>query len=393
MDSSVVSSTSDLKMGSITSDTHKMSAKNEHEEEKETFLHTGVDFEDDDDLASQAKSSLNSQLCLPNGYDVVAVRETLLSEAPFVKRGSRAFWRRMMDTPEFVGTVLNMYHHVLGVISDSGVIHMEKLEELQDSPLIETISNHFANMYFGMTQHERDIFLPKLPELLLFMVINALQAALPKHQRMYMSCRFREIILDWSGELFCGIRPSDSRVGRAWMFDDCNDSAVMTASHSNQFLAALDGTVTRKTKVSHHPLSAARSYFNFDHSPLIGMYIERNNPGALQIKNKLRVTLSHFPSRPLVTLQTGLRKTVRLRERHTDEKRIKQTIRRGNNSRKEMMENYDAARNSYKRDTHRIQEALKYKLAELSGKKLSQKEEYLMQSATLGGAEFTAHSA
>ena len=55
------------------------------------------------------------------------------------------------------------------------------------------------------------------------------------------------------------------------------------------------------------------------------------------------------------------------------------------------MEGYEKARSGYKRDTHRIREALKYKMAELSGKTLSEKEKYAMQSATLGGVEFGGH--
>lgn len=388
MDASVVSSVATVQTGGL----GETFSRSKDEGKDETFHQTAVFFDDDEDLASQARSALSTQdLRLPNGYDVVAIRETLLSEAPFVSRGSRAFWRRMMDTPEFVGTITNMYHHILGVISDSGVVHMDKLDDINDSSLIETMSNHFANIYFGLSQHERDIFLPKLPELLIFMVINALQAALPKHQRLYMSVKFREILLDWTGELFNGMRGSSSKVGRDWLFEDCNDAQVMTAVHSNQYLSSLNGTLTRKKKLAICPISTARSYYNFDHSPLVRMYIARNNPGALQIKNKLRVTLSHYPERPLVTLQEGLRKTVRLRERYTDDRRVKRTIKRGKDTRKELMEGYEKARSGYKRDTHRIREALKYKMAELSGKTLSEKEKYAMQSATLGGVEFGGH--
>ena len=81
---------------------------------------------------------------------------------------------------------------------------------------------------------------------------------------------------------------------------------------------------------------------------------------------------------------------MRVRERYTEDKKVKQTIRRGRDKRREIMDAYENDRSSYKRDTARIREALKYRMAELSGKKLSKKEEYLAQSATLGGAEFKA---
>ncbi len=357
-----------------------------------TFHQTQVDFtEEDESLESQMEHAMDSQILrFPNGYDVVAVRETLLSEAAFVSQSTRGFWRRLMDSEEFVGCVKNMYHHLLGCFSESGVIYMEKLADINDSPLIEDMSNHFANMYFGLSRSERDIFLPKLPESLLFMVVNALQAALPKHQRIYMSCRFREILLDWCGELFYGMRVSSSRAGRDWIFADCNELSIVTADKPNKFVQSLDMTLSRREKKAKFPISTTRSYYNFEHSPLISMYIARNNKGALQIKNKMGVTLSHLPHRPLVTLQEGLVKTVRVRERYTEDKKVKQTIRRGRDKRREIMDAYENDRSSYKRDTARIREALKYRMAELSGKKLSKKEEYLAQSATLGGAEFKA---
>ena len=356
-----------------------------------TFHQTQVDFTEEENLELQVEQALNSKvLRFPNGYDVVAVRETLLGEAGFVTQSTRGFWRRLMDTEEFVGCVRNMYHHLLGCFSESGVLYMENLADIHESHLIEDMSNHFANIYFGISRSERDIFLPKLPELLLFMVVNALQAALPKHQRIYMSCKFREILLDWCGELFCGMRASNSRVGRDWLFADCNEMSIVTAERKNKFVRSLDMTLDRREKTARFPISTTRIYYNFEHSPLIGMYIARNNRGALQIKNKMCVTLSHIPHRPLVTLQDGLIKTVRVRERYTEDKKVKQTIRRGHDKRREIMETYEKGRSSYKRDTARIRDALKFRMNELSGKKLSKKEEYLAQSATLGGEEFKA---
>ena len=66
---------------------------------EDTFKQTAVGIEDD--LVSAKSGSTNWSLApaldLPNGYDVVAVRETLLSEAPFVNRGNRSIWRRWME--------------------------------------------------------------------------------------------------------------------------------------------------------------------------------------------------------------------------------------------------------------------------------------------------------
>ena len=289
----------------------------------DTFHQTQVDFIEEDNLELRVEEELNSRaLRFPNGYDVVAVRETLLSEAAFVTQATRGFWRRLMDTEEFVGCVKSMYHHLIGCFSESGVINMEKLTDIHESHLVEDMSKHFANIYFGLVAVNEIYFCRSYrSELLLFMVVNALQAALPKHQRIYMSCRFREIILDWCGELFYGMRASNSRVGRDWIFADCNEMSIVTAERKNKFVQSLDMTLEARQKKAKFPISTTRTYYNFEHSPLISMYIARNNKAALQIKNKMCVTLSHLPHRPLVTLQEGLIKTVRVREQYTEDNR------------------------------------------------------------------------
>ena len=252
-----------------------------------TFQHTAIgsfDEENDDDPVRRTK-----RLQLPNGYDVVATRETLLGEAPFVSRGNRAFWRRMMDNSQFVDILTCSYHHILACISDSGVVYEDRLVDIHDSALIESISNNFADIYFGISRHERDLFIPKLPELLCFMAINALQAAQPKHQRLYMSVKFREILMDWGTELFGGVRQSQTKVGKEWIFLDCNEQKVMTTSKPSKFTIDFIDAKKRRAK-SQYPINTIGSSYMLDHSPLIKMYIERNNKSCHLIKNKLNVT-------------------------------------------------------------------------------------------------------
>ena len=347
----------------------------------DTFHHTAIGIEEEDSKSFTGDGVESTKyLKMPNGYDVVAVRESLLSEAPFVSRGNKAFWRRMMDTPQFDQVLKCTYHHVLGCISDTGIVHEEKLVDIHESTLVESMSNNFADIYFGTSRHERDIFLPKVPELLCYMVLNALQAALPKHHRLYTSIHFREILIDWSAELFGGLRQSHPQTGREWFFAECSEGRLVTTNRPSKFTQALDAT--RNRAKSQYPLNSIGSSYALDHSPLIEMYIQRNNRSSKLVKNRLRVTWSHFPDRPLTNLQPGLMKSVRFRERMTDDSEIKQVMRRSNSMRRTIMTEFDVSTASYTRDMHRMKEALKTNLRVLSHVKVSRKKEYEAMAAT-----------
>ena len=287
-----------------------------------------------------------------------------------------------MDSPQFEAMLTCYYHHIIGCISDTGIVHEEKMVDIHESPLVESISNNFADVFFGASRHERDLFIPKLPELLCYMAINALQAAQPKHQRLYTSIQFREILIDWGSEMFAGVRQSHTKVGKEWIFADCNEMRLVTTSRPSIFTQAMDTQAMRAK--SHYPLNSIGSSYLLDHCPLIEMYIQRNNKSCNLIKNKLRVTLSHFPSRPLTTLQPGLLKSVRFRERKTDDKEIRQAIKRSNSMRRSIMTEFDGSNASYSKDMHRMKEALKTKLRVLANVKVSRKQEYA--AAKAGGS-------
>jgi len=102
----------------------------------------------------------------------------------------------------------------------------------------------------------------------------------------------------------------------------------------------------RRTK-GKYPINSVRSCYLLDHSPLVGMYIEKNNPSCNILQNKLKMTLSHLPTRPLTTVQSGLIKTVRFRDRHCDDKETLQTIRRGNSTRRSVMQEFTESKSKY----------------------------------------------
>jgi len=355
-----------------------------HSSDHSTFHNTAVAFEEEDRFHGLDPVEATKYLKFPNGYDIVATRETLLSDAPFVSRGNKSFWRRMMDTPQFEAMLTCYYHHILGCISETGIVHEEKLVDIHESPLVESMSNNFADIFFGASRHERDLFIPKLPELLCYMALSALQAAAPKHQRLYTSIQFREILIDWGSEMYAGVRQSHTKVGREWIFADCNEMRLVMTSRPSLFTLAMD-TQSKRAK-SHYPLNTIGSCYLLDHCPLIEMYIQRNNKSCNLIKNKLRVTLSHFPSRPLTSLQPGLLKSVRFRERKTDDREIRQAIKRSNNMRRTIMTEFDGSNASYAKDMHRMQESLKTNLRVLAQVKGTKKLEHAAAAAAAATA-------
>jgi hypothetical protein len=359
----------------------------------DTFQHTGLNLTTDTDAFDSDPVAATKLLKLPNGYDVVAIRESLLSVAPFVSRGNKGFWRRMMGNSNFESMLTCTYHHVLQCISDAGVVHEERLVNIHDSPLIEAISNNFADIYFGSSRSERDIFIPKLAELLCYMIISALQAAAPKHQRMYMSNQFRELLIDWGTEMFGGLRQSQTRLGREWIFQDCADVRLVTTSKPCQFTSTLDAKAQSRAKTARYPMSSVGSCYLLDHSPLIDMYIQRNNKSCNLIKNKLRVTLSHFPSRPLTTLQPGLLQPVRFRERKTDHKEIRQVMRRSNSMRRTILSEFDTTKADYGRDMQRLKESLKTSMRVLNNVQVTRKEAYEARLAATIGTGIAAAAA
>lgn len=315
-----------------------------------------------------------STLTLPNGYNVVAVRETLLSEASFVTRTNKPFWRRMMDNEQFVTMFTAGFHHVLDCVSENGMVLIERLTGMQDSEFIHIMSSNLAEMYYTFQRGERDVFLPKLPELICFMIINALQAAVPKHQRIFNSIRFRELIIDWSTELVGGIRNINTRVGKEWFFVDASDLPIMCSQDVSSFSSAMTECLAKRTSCT-LPLNSVGSRYHLDHSPLVAMFIDKNNPSLASstAKNVLHVTLSHDPDRPLMSLQKGLMKTTKFREKKVDLDVMKDYRKEAQRTRTRILKEYSESKTNMNDDINRLHEGMRASIAMLKGKKISKK--------------------
>jgi len=341
------------------------------------------------DVAAPVAGGINvKKLRLPHGFNVVAVRETLLAEAPFVNRGNKQFWRRMMDNDQFICMITTGFHHVVECIMDSGMVDLEKFcDTSSHSELLDEMGNSLAEIFFSFTREERDVFLPKLPELLCFVWVNALQAALPRHQRVFNSFRFREIILDWSTELLGGIRSMNVRAGREWFFQDAVEMPVMTTGSGSIFQAAVtDALAVRKTVL---PLNSVGCRYNLDHSPLVARYIDKNGPSvaASTAKNILHVTMTHDPGRPLLSLQKGLDKTVRFRERRVDAESVNDYRKEAAQKRVALLKEYNRSKNILQEDIGKLRTGMRAAIAMLKSGKAAGKSDTkaLLASALVTG--------
>lgn len=84
---------------------------------------------------------------------------------------------------------------------------MDALYDLYNNEICQNfIAQNMVTLYLlpNTTIHERDNFFRKMPEVLCYLIINALQFAQTKHHRIFSSNKFREIILDFLLELITG---------------------------------------------------------------------------------------------------------------------------------------------------------------------------------------------
>ena len=302
--------------------------------------------------------------------NLVALRETFLSEAPFVNRSNKLFWNKWIECNEFVSMMSSAFQFVQNCISESGSVSLDKLNDITHSPSISAMSNNLADMFFLQNPRARDMFFNRLPEILCFMVLTALQISNPKNHRLFNSSRFRELLLDLFNELLCGMRPTDSRRNSEWLFEDTNDSQIMT-SNSNMSMSLSQEALQRRSGGNLNKLASAQSTYTIGHSPLIGSHLgvqSQKHP----IQNTLKLTLCHLPNRPLICLSDGdMLKNVR--ERKISQDIILSTVHGGQARRIELKKDYIHSKATLRQDKSNLRESLKINLAVLDNVPVSNK--------------------
>ena len=118
--------------------------------ESDTFFATavpglGINVDDDDELPITPVFPLSSpkravvsigdfdpaEVKLPITINIVAVRETLFADAPFISKNNKAFWRRMVDSKQFSLILAASYNFLAGCLTDSGAVLLDKLNSIQ----------------------------------------------------------------------------------------------------------------------------------------------------------------------------------------------------------------------------------------------------------------------
>jgi hypothetical protein len=88
-------------------------------------------------------------LRLPDVVNFVALRETCLSEAPFVSRSSRRFWKKWMDSSHYITILCSTLKILSGTINDVGSVDARALY----APQVRTIRILYTIRYILYTMY------------------------------------------------------------------------------------------------------------------------------------------------------------------------------------------------------------------------------------------------
>ena len=130
------------------------------------------------------------ELNLPGTISIITLTETLLAHAPFITRTNRQFWRRWLVKKQFQQFLISAFYSIAECISKDGGLNVAGLYDLSNSDFLKTMANNFTQLFYiempgGVA--DRDAFFSKLPEILVFGVINALTLSIPKHNKVVLN--------------------------------------------------------------------------------------------------------------------------------------------------------------------------------------------------------------
>lgn len=237
----------------------------------------------DDDEESQPYSSfdgVSNVLRFPSSVNIVTLRETLISSAPFITRSNRSFWRKWLDTKQFIQVAAGSYQVVASSFQENGTVNGDILFNVCNNPLVDIMASNFAELFFMNRLYDRDILFKRLPEILSYMIINALNMSIHKFHRVYNSTRFRELLLDWSSELVGGIKFSHIQKNREWLFNDAADTSIVI--NKCDPLRNVIGV-----NIPSHMQGAMRSTYKIENSPLLSIYMDPDRN-----RNRIKMALA-----------------------------------------------------------------------------------------------------
>eukprot|EP01035_Chromulina_nebulosa_P022787 gene22787-29503_t len=109
----------------------------------ETFK---TDFERNSALSSYFYDVTNPELKLPPSVNFIALRETVLAEASFIFPRNKLFWKKWIDSPQFLAILSALVIRVMDCMTENGHLNFTKLMQRKGSPVIEKLSLNIAEM-------------------------------------------------------------------------------------------------------------------------------------------------------------------------------------------------------------------------------------------------------
>ncbi len=258
-----------------------------------------------------------------------------------------AFWRRFLDQKNFKDILSTNYHILVNTISENGSFNMKLLYRF-DTPAFDIMAKAFSQLFYSFNVADRDILLPRMPEICTYMVINCLLSSHPKHSRLYNSCQFREILLDYFSELFTGIRLSNCRLHRDWLFATAIDQhVVVERPESIPEIKPNPGRGSNTTT------------YKMVNSPLVNKYMNLNENSVCTYG--VNLSMSHFPERPLTTVQsnTGFH-TKKARAKHIHHQQVKDVLKDSRKKLSSFSQQYEAQKKSSRQDINKLKTTLDY---------------------------------
>ena len=319
-----------------------------------------TEIDDDIDFRSSINQSIgatgifnqsyNSVLELPTAVNFIALRESLLSEAPFVTSKNKYFWRRCVNSKCFQNILCSTFYFINGCIEENSVLNLKRMNEVKSfSSLTATMASNVAEIIYSMKLKDRDVLFSRLPEVLGFMVVNVLLASCPTHYRLFNSVTFREILLDWCSEILCGIRFSNPHNEREWFFADTTQSQIQTIP-LNPFPKNVHKELGTMSKVS------------IELTPLIQIYLSNLE----RTEKPIKMTLSQLPNRPLTTLGRYTSNYSKIFPRRSDSLQTNQLVRESFETRIHIINEFRASESNAKKDIMTMRNQFKNELKILS---------------------------
>lgn len=380
-------------------------------------------------------------LKLPDVVNYVALRETCLSEAPFVNKLTRKFWKKWLDSSQYITVLAASLKIILNCINDVGMVNTYDLYAIHGNPLMEQMSVCIAEMLImdrSRYSRSHDTLFRRMPELLCYMLVNSMHSCAPRQARVINSIGFREMLLDWISELVGGIRITNCRKDRDWLFSDAHDIAVVvvqtptttdpnspkldssipssqprrgsvvtgkartlpslseyvgrnnTNSYNNNMHTQSSSSLASKNVNARH--GGAVSTFSVENSPLVSLYMNLGRtPGdrGYVCCHPMRLLLTTLPNRPLTSMQPeSLISQGVFREKKIIDEQFTRAMKASTSKRKQILKQFESQQHLLKQDLHRSNDALRIQLALLEKKPVTKKQLIAAATTSLDAARY-----